>query len=195
LSAARRTPRTDPRQRLRRIAGGWLARRPAYLDTETTGLGRDDEIIEIALLDHDGAALADLRVKPRKPIPPEATRVHGIGGLDVAEAPGWSEVQAQLCAQLHGRAIVIYNADFELRLLMQTARIHGCPLAPAASAFCAMKLYAEWYGDWNDFHGNYRWQRLGDAAEQMGLAVPVNLHAASADAALTRRLLLAMAGQ
>ena len=195
MSAPRRTPTTDPRQRLRRIARGWLARRPVYLDTETTGLGRDDEIIEIALLDHDGAALADLRVKPRKPIPPEATRVHGIGALDVAEAPGWSEVQAELCALLRGRAIVIYNADFELRLLRQTARIHGCPLAPAASAFCAMKLYAEWYGDWNDFHGNYRWQRLGDAAEQMGLAVPVNLHAASADAALTRRLLLAMAGQ
>jgi DNA polymerase-3 subunit epsilon len=195
LSAPRRTPTTDPRQRLGRIARGWLARRPVYLDTETTGLGRDDEIIEIALLDHDGAALADLRVKPRKPIPPEATRVHGIGALDVAEAPGWSEVQAELCALLRGRAIVIYNADFELRLLRQTARIHGCPLAPAASAFCAMKLYAEWYGDWNDFHGNYRWQRLGDAAEQMGLAVPVNLHAASADAALTRRLLLAMAGQ
>ena len=62
--------RQDPRERLRRIARGWLARRPVYLDTETTGLGRDDEIVEIALLDHDGTALADLRVKPRKPIPP-----------------------------------------------------------------------------------------------------------------------------
>jgi len=187
--------RHDPRERLRRIARGWLARRPVYLDTETTGLGRDDEIIEIALLDHDGAALADLRVKPRKPIPPAATRVHGIGPLEVADAPGWSEVQQDLCALLHGRAIVIYNADFDLRMLMQTARIHGCPRPPAASAFCAMKLYAEWYGDWNEFHGSYRWQRLGDAAQQMGLALPANLHAASADAALTRELVRAMAGE
>jgi DNA polymerase-3 subunit epsilon len=58
-----------------------------------------------------------------------------------------------------------------------------------------MRLYAEWHGDWNDHHGNYRWQRLGDAAKQMGLAVPENLHAASADAALTRELLRAMAGE
>jgi DNA polymerase III epsilon subunit-like protein len=176
----------DLRPRLRRIARAWLARRPLYLDTETTGLGRDDEIVEIAILEHDGTPLIDTRLRPLKPIPPEATRVHGIGPLDVQQA---------VCAALQGRALVIYNAAYDLRLLVQTACRHASPRPPAENAFCAMRLYAEWHGDWNDYHGNYRWQRLGDAAEQMGLAVPENLHAASADAALTRELLRAMAGE
>lgn len=60
---------------------------------------------------------------------------------------------------------------------------------PAASTLCATKLSAQWYGDWNDFHGENLCQPLGEAAQQIGLDVPVNLHAASADAALTRRLL------
>lgn len=25
---------------------------------------------------------------------------------------------------------------------------------------CAMKLYATWWGDWSEYHGNYKWQRL-----------------------------------
>jgi DNA polymerase III epsilon subunit-like protein len=195
VCAARDASGADPRARLRHIARAWLARRPLYLDAETTGLGRDDEIVEIAILEHDGTPLIDTRLRPLKPIPPEATRVHGIGPLDVQHAPTWPEVQQAVCAALHGRALVIYNAAFDLRMLVQTARSHASPRPPAENAFCAMRLYAEWHGDWNDYHGNYRWQRLGDAAEQMGLAVPENLHAASADAALTRELLRAMAGE
>ncbi len=120
----------DPRERLQRIARAWLARRPLYLDTETTGLGRDDEIVEIAILEHDGTPLIDTRLRPRKPIPPEATRVHGIGPLDVQHAPAWPAMQQAVCAALHGRALVIYNANFDLRMLVQTARV-SCQPAPA----------------------------------------------------------------
>jgi DNA polymerase III epsilon subunit-like protein len=184
----------EHRARLQRIARGWLARRPLFLDTETTGTRATDEIVELAILDADGTVLLEQRVKPRKPIPPDATRVHGISDFDVRAAPCWQEVHPAVHRLLHGRALVIYNAAFDLRLLVQTARVHRCPRPPAETAFCAMKLYAEWHGAWNDCRGNYRWQRLGDAARQMGLAVPENLHAASADAALTRALLMAMAG-
>jgi DNA polymerase-3 subunit epsilon len=186
----------DPaRERLRAIARGWLARRPLYLDTETTGLGHDDEIVEIAILEHDGSTLIDTRVKPSKPIPPDATRVHGIGPLDVAAAPDWALVQAEVHRVLAGRACIIYNAPYDLRMLVQTARIHRCPRPPLARAWCAMQLYAAWHGDWNHARQDYRWQKLGAAAAQMGLAVPENLHAARADAALTRALVRAMAGE
>ena len=177
----------DWRRSLPAIARDWLKQRPLYLDTETTGLGPTDEVVEIAVIEHDGTPLIDTRLRPSKPIPPEATRVHGIGPLDVQDAPTWPEVQQAVCAALHGRALVIYNAAYDLRMLVQTAHRHASPRPPAENAFCAMLLYAEWHGDCNDYRGNYRWQRLGDAAEQMGLALPENLHAASADAALTRR--------
>ena len=27
-----------------------------------------------------------------------------------------------------------------------------------------MLAFASWRGDWNDYYGNYRWHKLGDAA-------------------------------
>jgi len=64
---------------------------------------------------------------------------------------------------------------------------------PELRAACAMKLYARFYGEWNDTRGGYRWQRLIDAARQCALPIPMNLHRAAADAELTRLLLHHMA--
>ncbi len=40
----------------------------AILDTETTGLGKNDEIIEISILALDGTVLLDTYVKPSIPV-------------------------------------------------------------------------------------------------------------------------------
>jgi DNA polymerase-3 subunit epsilon len=48
------------------------------LDTETTGLGHDAEIIEIAIIcAFSGKTFINTLVKPRNPIPPSATAIHG----------------------------------------------------------------------------------------------------------------------
>lgn len=182
----------DYRQQLQSTARAWLARRPLYLDTETTGMGPTDEVVEIAVIEHDGSTLANLRVRPFSPIPPEATRVHGITDADVATAPTFAEVAPGLARALNNRALIIYNASYDLRLLAQSARRHACQ-CPVKTAHCAMKLYPAWYGDWNSARNDYRWQKLAAAAEQMDLAIDEPLHSARADAALTRRLLLAIA--
>ena len=179
-------------ERVRRIARGWVARRPVYLDTETTGLGKDDEVVELAVIGHDGAVLVNARCRPLKPIPPAATRVHGIADSDVLRAPTWSELAGEVGRVLADRLVVIYNADFDLRILAQTARRHRCR-RPLAGACCAMKLYAALRGDWDGMRGDYRWQTLGAAAAQLGLDVPADLHSARADAELTRRLLVHLA--
>lgn len=179
-------------ERVQRIARGWLARRPVYLDTETTGLGSDDEVVELAIIDHDGEALVNARFRPLKPIPPQATRVHGIADSDVLRCPPWSRLAREVGRILRGRCVVIYNADYDLRLMAQTARLHGCA-PPLATACCAMKLYAAHHGDWDDLRGGYRWQKLGAAAAQLGLEVPADLHTARADAELTRAVLARVA--
>ncbi len=192
MNAAAISAHDDYRRSLARIARDWLKRRPLYLDTETTGLGPSDEVVEIAVIEHDGSPLVDLRVRPFCPIPLEATRVHGITDADVASAPTFAEIAPTLAAQLKNRTLIIYNAAYDLRLLAQSARRHACR-NPTPSAHCAMKLYAAWFGDWNPTHNDYRWQKLAAAAEQMGLAIDEPLHSARADAELTRRLLLAIA--
>jgi DNA polymerase III epsilon subunit-like protein len=58
--------------------------------------------------------------------------------------------------------------------------------------YCAMELYAFYYGDWDNYHGKYRWQRLSKAAMQCGIELQ-DTHRALADAELTRRIVLHMA--
>ena len=165
-----------------------------YLDTETTGLGSDDEVVEISVVDAAGAVLFDSLVRPTKPIPPGATGVHGISDADVAAAPAFDEILPALAGALAGKVVVIYNRAFDLRLLRQSARARGVELElGAAKYWCAMEAYAVYYGAWNDYHGSYTWQQLGNAMRQLKLALPAELHRARADAECTRLVVQAMA--
>src|SRR5512143_110571 len=143
-----------------------LNKKPAYLDTETTGLKDYDQIVEICLIDNDGAVLIDSLVKPTVKIPFDATRVHGITDAMVSNAPTWPEVWPHVEALLTTRRIAIYNAEYDLRLMKQSHLAHHLIWSPVLSQFCIMKLYAQFRGDWNSRTGNYRWYSLDDARGQ-----------------------------
>lgn len=168
----------------------WLARSDwAILDTETTGLGPDAEIIELALLDSRGVPLLDTLVKPLGSIPDGATRVHGITDADVADAPSFPTVAAMLARLLAGRAALIYNAAYDLRLLRQSAARHGLAL-PRFAAECVMLRYAEYWGE--PGRDGYRWQRLEAARARHG--IPGGAHRARDDGRAVLDLLRVMAG-
>lgn len=170
-----------------------LADRPLYLDTETTGLDKRAEIVEVALIDHDGAVLLDSLVKPTRRIPWDATRVHHINDAMVADAPTWAELWPQIQVLLNGRRVGIYNAEFDLRMIAQSHAAHKVADTNAGSnAFCIMKLYAEFFGEQGSY-GDFRWQSLEKAARQCRIQLP-NSHRAGADALLARAVLEAMAG-
>jgi len=173
----------------------WLKQKPLYLDTETTGLSNTDEIIDLALIDHDGQALIDTLIRPTVPISPGSEAIHRISNEMIINAPSFAEIVPNLISLTQGRLIIIYNADFDLRIIRQCVQIHRIKISPIESrtAYCAMKLYAQFYGEWNEYHGNYRWQRQEAAAHQLGLNVPADLHRAKADAALCRLIVEAMA--
>jgi len=157
---------------------------PIFLDTETTGRGRQDQIIEIAVIEHRGAVLIDTLVQPTVPISPGARRVHRITEDEVADAPTFPEIWPYLIKILRSRPVIIYNWTFDCRLLRQTAEAHGIRFAPPVSVHCAMALYEAFMGK----------TRLADAAAACGLPIPRPLHRAAADAELTRRLVRYMAG-
>lgn len=167
----------------------WLAREPLYLDTETTGVRGDAEIIEIALVDHSGTVIFDSLVCPRLPIPPDATRIHGITNAMVADAPTWPTLWPHLEALLVGPPIGIFNAGFDLRLLAQSNRQLELPWREdAITNFCIMKLYAKFYGEWDIHRQNYRWQSLDKAQRYCGIPM-LNSHRAKDDALLARAVL------
>lgn len=168
----------------------WLTRSDwAILDTETTGLGSDAEIIELALLDSRGAPLLDTLVRPQGAIPAAATRVHGITDADVVAAPSFRAVAAMLTGLLTNRTVLIYNAAYDLRLLRQSAARHGLAL-PRFSAQCVMLRDAEYWGE--PGRGGYRWQRLEVALARHG--IPLATHRARDDCRAVLDLLRAIAG-
>lgn len=129
------------------------------LDTETTGLTTSAQVIQIGIIDQAGAVLLDTLVKPTCRITPEATTIHGITDAMVRGAPTFAALLPRLRALIAGKRIAIYNADFDIRLLRQTATACGVAL-PRLTADCVMRAYSSWVGEWNARHGNYRWQPL-----------------------------------
>jgi len=171
----------------------YLARKPLYLDTETTGIDPYAEIIEISIVEYDGSTLVDTLIKPRGIIDPGAQRVHGISMEMLADASGWDQIWPQVEAALQGRSIGIYNLDFDLRMLQQSHQRNWMQWGqPEANFFCIMKLYAKFYSQWNPKHRNYRWQSLDNARRQCGLDIP-NSHRAKDDTLLARAVLQHMA--
>ncbi len=73
-----------------------LDRPLAFFDIEATGSSpRADRIIELAIvkiLPSGGHSTHRYRINPQMPIPPEATRVHGLTDTDVAGCPTFMDV-------------------------------------------------------------------------------------------------------
>ncbi|WP_145588354.1 3'-5' exonuclease [Yersinia aldovae] len=176
-------------------ANRWLKNNCLILDTETTGLGKEAEIIEICIIDCTGKVLLNTLVKPRNPIPAEATAIHGITNEMVAAAPTWRDIHWQFMALTHTKTLVIYNIDFDVRLILQTAAINNCGFnSYELNAECAMHSYAEYYGLWDEKRNKFKWQKLVDAAEQQGVVIEGTAHRAYSDCKATLGVIRAMAG-
>ena len=161
-----------------------------YLDTETTGLANNDQIIELAIMDSLGATLFNHRFKPTVAITPNAMAVHNITEADLVNCPSWPEYQEQISQILAGKVVVIFNESFDIRLLQQTAAAFGCPVdwIAALSTQCAMMTAVRAFGATNR-HGTIS---LANAASEVGLSWHGQAHNALVDCDMTRRLILAI---
>ena len=162
---------------------------PIFLDTETTGIGLYDLVVEVGIVDLDGNVLYNNLINPGRPIPKDSSKVHGITDDMVSDAPSlitaWSEIEDIL----HDRAIGMYNAEFDYRLMKQSVEYAGLPWSIQRNqAFCVMNMFAAWYGEWNRRANNFRSQKLEFAGKFCGIDLPNNHHAID-DAKLTAALL------
>jgi DNA polymerase-3 subunit epsilon len=130
-------------------------------DTETTGLGENDVIVQIGLLDLYGNVLMDTLIKPtkRKRISGEATAIHGITMKMLQNAPTFKEIYPRFGEIIRNKQVLIYNAEYDSRLYWQTSAQDE--IEPDSYKYlCIMLLYSVFVGDWSDYHGNYKYQRL-----------------------------------
>jgi DNA polymerase III epsilon subunit-like protein len=187
----------------------WLLRSGDFVvwDTETTGLEDDAKIVSIGIVDGiSGATLVDTLINPGVPIPWEATDIHKITDEMVRDAPSFPDVFPAIRRALLNRRWVIYNSEYDTARLRYECDRYGL-LHPSAApllrewgwrtadflyeardVWCAMHLYAWHYGAWSDYHGNYKWQKLVNAADDLNIPNP-NAHNALADALTVRALI------
>ncbi len=162
-----------------------------FLDTETTGLGAEAEIIDLAVIDVRGNAVIDTLIAPSRPIPPETTRVHGLVDADVAGAPVWADVYPVLAQLLSRHPVVVYNAAFDRRMIGNCCASLGLE-PPPGEWHCAMHHYAAWAGVRSSHRRQrYRLHKLSDALASFDL--PPGSHRALADARACRALVFALA--
>lgn len=176
---------------LARKAHSWMNQAPLFLDTETTGLGDNAEALEIGLTDASGCTVFETRLKPTVAIEPQAAAVHGIDESALSGEPSWLAIAQQLRHVIGTRPLIIFNADFDTRILKQTAAAHGdlAEWLDGLTIHCAMKLAAEYFGATN----RYGTISLASAASQAELTWDDRAHSAIADARMTAGVVNAIA--
>lgn len=162
-----------------------------FLDTETTGLGFTDEIVEIAIVSFDGSIAFESLVKPYIPIPKEASKLHGILDSKVQNAPRFMHVWAQVEPLLQGKTVGIYNDDFDIKMIRQSLRL--TTWKPKFVTIDIMKIFSEYIGEWDSRRLSYRYFKLDDARNYFRIPIQ-NSHRAGEDALLARAVLLRIAG-
>lgn len=160
-------------------------------DTETTGFESKDEILQISIVDQDGAPVFTSYIKPAQPI--LNSQYHGITDELVKDAPTFPEAYEQIKAALNGKVVLAYNYEYDSRMLSQVCKRHDLEAIKPSSSDCVMELYAQFYGEWNEYHGNYRWQKLNQAVASFGLTFDGKEHDALADCKATLGVLKKMA--
>lgn len=158
-------------------------------DSETTDL--HGEIVQWAVVAPNGTLLGSGFVKPTEPITESAQAVHGITEAMVEDAPPFDVAWEGIWKHLESKIIVIWNAHFDVQRLMTSARPYGLTL-PRLRTECAMKQYAVFHGEWNEYYGNYRFQSLATACSALGIAKPD--HSAVSDAQACAAVVQALAG-
>ncbi|MEP6910087.1 MAG: 3'-5' exonuclease [Actinomycetota bacterium] len=117
----------------------------SVFDCETTGTSPDsDEIVSLAVVRLDAAGFETARltrlVRPSRPIPADATAIHGIGDEDVASAPRFAAIAPDLLELLAGAVFVAHNVPFDLALLQQAFAHAGVDYAPLGVA-CTLDAF------------------------------------------------------
>lgn len=129
-------------------------------DTETTGLTlhpnarpelqpRAVEFGGVYLSLEDGSVIEtfEMLINPEMPIPPEATKVHGITDADVANVPNFRDTAPRLAAIFEGcHCAIAHNAPFDKAILKHEAARSGVNLRLPNRVFCTIDLYREAWG-------------------------------------------------
>lgn len=151
-----------------------------FLDTETTGVSLNDQIIEIAIVDNNGNMLLNSLVNTDYPISFDTHKIHGISKDMVIDCPTIKQIERDIISEIKNKHVVIYHAEFDLRMLSKKVR------DAMGSVSCCMRRFARFKGDINYRYGTYRWFSLKEACAHVGHKGQGKMHRALGDAMACR---------
>jgi DNA polymerase-3 subunit epsilon len=117
----------------------------SVIDCETTGLGAQDRIIEIAVVTLDAKSLEtidefDTLINPQRDV--GKTDLHGITASMVAAAPTMDEVLGSLSRRLNGSVLAAHSLHFDSRMLGAECARLGAEYRPG-KGICTYRLSGE----------------------------------------------------
>ena len=132
------------------------------IDTETTGLDAvQNELLQVSIIDSEGNIMFDSYFRPCASSWDDAQAVNGISPDMVQNAPHISDRIAEINGILASAGTIIgYNTSFDLDFLEN----NGLILPEDVEIIDVMQDFARIYGEWSEYHGGYKWQKLTTAA-------------------------------
>lgn len=88
-----------------------------FLDTETTGIGKNAKVVDLGVIDRHGKILINILLNPEMLMPFEATKVNGITDQMLIGCPRFYQVANSIRKLLEGKTIIAWNAPFDKRMM------------------------------------------------------------------------------
>lgn len=136
------------------------------IDTKTTGFNPyQDEILQLSIINDKGEIVFNSFFKPCANSWNEAQQVNHISPEMVESAPSFAAKVAEINAILRNADRIIgYNTQFDVSFLQN----NGIAFPKNIKYIDAMKEFARIYGEWDDYHQDYRYKKLVFAANYYG---------------------------
>ena len=187
----------------------WVRDKCLVIDTETTGLGENDTIVELAAVcPRTRRSLIDTLVMPMSPMSAGAEKTHGIS-LQQAHQNGWAAHSAIIhlneMRKGHCYHISSFNWQFDARMILQTAFKTDNRLAydaaialttPAEGTTCIMELanrYLHQHLEWDAEQSKFKRLSLEKCLQITGIQREGTAHSALSDALAAADLLNSIA--
>jgi exodeoxyribonuclease X len=167
----------------------WTALNYVVVDVEGNGQQPPD-LVELAAVLIVGGIIGEPKtwlVKPDQPITGFAKKIHGISNDQVADAPVFAYVEADVVKALDASALIGHNAHVDIGVLQRKLGDWECP-----EVFDTLKLARRLWPGLPSY-------RLGALVEKYDLASGLGAedqpHRAKYDAIVTARLFVLLAGR
>lgn len=164
-------------------------------DVESTGLKKDDEIIELAACKcyfANGEFVPydkfHTYIRPSKPVPESAIKIHGITNEFLADKPDAATVFPSICAFMGEMPVVgAYNSGFDVRMLRSLYTRCGEAL-DISLEIDLLKMVRDVFCEVRDMPNH----KLGTIANAYGVDQGIEFHSAMDDVIVSIRVLNSM---